>query len=257
MEQSGWIGAGRFDRPAADGKGMRRMFRKSVSIMVLASFLSLIVYSCAGEQTAQPGASRGETHGLAWLDDQLSRAPEVRELLEIRDNIISRALDKSITSQQVREVANDPQRSNELLGLSKSDAKRIQDRMECLIGSLCSRFPMLEELVAERALAYESNACDTDCLTTSWDVYSRAFAAAQLNDLVSDSGATPAAGREGESGGSLSPARTPLICKWSQLMVGFALCGVKSAGSLLFYAICSYGVFCGSCDGGVADMICR
>jgi hypothetical protein len=45
-------------------------------------------------------------------------------------------------------------------------------------------------------------------------------------------------------------------CKWTQLTIGFMLCALKSGGSLLVYGICAYAVFCGSCGGGMADIIC-
>jgi hypothetical protein len=228
------------------------MFKKSVSIMVLASFLSLVIYSCTSDKLVQPGDKSQAANDLGRLGEQLSTAPEVRELLEIRDEIVVRALDRGITSQQLREAGSDADRSNELLGFSSLEARELQRRMEALIGSLQGAYPALERLVAQKVSESECDACDMDRLAASWDTYARALAATR----VADRGASSAASRDGEAGISLSPARAPLTCKWTQLTVGLVLCAVRSGGSLLFYALCSYGVFCGSCDGGMADVIC-
>jgi hypothetical protein len=248
----GLTGAGRIERSAADGKGMRQMFKKSVSILVLASFLSLVIYSCGGDTSTRPGSASPGADDLGPLGEQLGRAPEVRELIAIRDEIVSRALDRGITSEQLQRAVGDSRRSNELLGLSGPEASKLQGRIETLIGSLYGKYPVLEQLVAQEATRAECGACDMNRLAASWDSYSQTLAAARA------AGAAPglASNAWGGAGSSLSPARAPLVCKWTQLTVGFVLCAIKSGGSLFFYALCSYGVFCGSCDGGAADVIC-
>jgi len=228
------------------------MFKKSVSIVVLASFLSFIGYSCAGDKLTQPeGASRAE-NDLPRLDEQLGRAPEVRELLQIRDDIISRAVDRGITSRQLRETISDTNRWNDLLGFSSEEASNLDRRMQTLIKTLCDRHPELGRLVAQRASEPGCEACDTERLAVSWDAQARAITAVR----AADEAASSAAGRHWGAGGSLAPARAPLTCNWTQLVVGFAVCAARSAGSLFLYVLCSYGVFCGSCDGGTADVIC-
>ena len=248
----GLAGTGRFERSAADGKGMRRMFKKSVSITVLVSFLSFIVSSCTGDKLTQPENTSRAANDLERLDEQLSAAPEVRELLEIRNEIVSLALDRGVTSRQLREAVSDAHRSNELLGFSSLEASELQNRIQGLIGSLYGKYPALEQLVAQKVSESECDACEVDRLAASWDTHARALAEARTADLEASS----AAGRHGGTEVALAPARAPLTCKWTQLTVGIVLCAVRSGGSLLFYALCSYGVFCGSCDGGMADVIC-
>jgi hypothetical protein len=228
------------------------MFKKSVSIIVLASFLSFIGYSCADDKLTPPeGVSRTE-NDLLRLEEQLGRAPEVRELLQIRDDIISRAIDRGITSRQLRETISDTHRWNDLLGFSSEEASDLDRRMQTLIETLCDRHPELERLVARSASEPACVGCDTERLAASWDAQARAITAAR----AADEDASSAAGRQWGAGGSLAPSRAPLACKWTQLTVGLAMCAIRSGGSFLFYALCSYGVFCGSCDGGMADVLC-
>jgi hypothetical protein len=228
------------------------MFKKSVSIVVLASFLSLIGSSCAGDRLSQPEKGPGSATDAERLDGKLSTSPEVRELLRIRDDIISRAIDRGITAGQMRAAGSDPRRSNELLGLSGAEASALGRRIETLVGALYDRHPELRRLVEQEASASGCRACDADRLIASWDARAAAFVGHRISDAASSSGAGLSVG----AGISLAPERAPLTCKWTQLVVGMALCALKSGGSLLFYAICSYGVFCGSCDGGAADAIC-
>jgi len=206
---------------------MVRMFRKSVSFMVLLPILSLLFSSCAGDDVTEPADGRGS-------------AAELMELVAIRDEIALRALARNVTPQQVREAAGDARRSNELLGYSEVEARAINDRIAALVGALFEMYPALEGIEAHGAS--ECEACDIERMAETWERYSNALAA------------------EFGSSGELAleaPARAPLKCKMRQLVMGFGLCAMKSGGSLLFYSICSYGVFCGSCSGGVADIICR
>ncbi|HVO77025.1 MAG TPA: hypothetical protein VMT60_03485, partial [Candidatus Bathyarchaeia archaeon] len=100
--------------------------------------------------------------------------------------------------------------------------------------------------------AAQYGSCDIEGVAASWEHLSKVLAA--------DGGAGSQAGwaRVREDGQPVlqAPARPPLMCKWAQLGAGMFLCAAKSGGSLLFYAVCSYGVFCGSCSGGVADVLC-
>jgi hypothetical protein len=178
-------------------KGMVRMFRKSVSFMVLLPILSLLFYSCACDDVTEPADGRGAgTDDSGRLEEDLRETGELAELIAIRDEIA--------------------------------------------VGALFEMYPALEGIEAHGES--ECAACDIERMAETWERYSKVLAA--------------------ESGGSgelalEAPARAPLKCKMRQLVMGFGLCAMKSGGSLLFYSLCSYGVFCGSCSGGMADVICK
>jgi hypothetical protein len=53
-----------------------------------------------------------------------------------------------------------------------------------------------------------------------------------------------------------APARAPLKCNWRVVIAGFAACATASGGSGILYFICSYGVVCDSCTGGITEVIC-
>jgi hypothetical protein len=222
-------------------KGMVRMFRKSVSFMVLLPILSLLFYSCACDDVTEPADGRGSVaDDSGRLEEDLRETGELAELIAIRDEIALRALARNVTPQEVREAAGDPRRSNELLGYCEVEAKAINDRIAALVGALFEMYPALEGIEAHGES--ECAACDIERMAETWERYSKVLAA--------------------ESGGSgelalEAPARAPLKCKMRQLVMGFGLCAMKSGGSLLFYSLCSYGVFCGSCSGGMADVICK
>ena len=219
---------------------MVRMFRKSVSIMVLLSFLSLLFCSCTRDDVTEPGDGRGSAaDDSGWLEEDLRETGELMELIAIRDEIALRALARNVTSQQVRETAGDALRSNELLGYCEVEAKAINDRIATLVGALSETYPALKGSEAQGA--FECAACEIERMAASWEHYSKVLA-------VEFGGNSPLALE--------APARAPLKCKMRQLIMGFGLCAMRSGGSLLFYSLCSYGVFCGSCDGGVADIIC-
>ena len=225
-------GAGRLEVLAAVGKGMVRMFRKSIAIVVLMSFLSFLLESCAGED-------RSPVSGEAdRLEDELSKASEVQELMAIRDEIASRAITMHVTADEIRAAGSDARKTNELLGLTDAEAQARFERIAALLRALHDRYPALGRLEASASSGCE--ACDVDRIAASWEHYSKVLAVEP----------------DGNAGALKAPARAPLQCKMRQLVIGFGVCAARSGGSLLIYALCSYGVFCGSCSGGAADVIC-
>jgi len=216
------------------------MVGKGLSIMVLMSFLSLLFCSCTDDGVTRPqdAWSLGDDD-FGLLEDELREAPELGELIEIRDEIAARAIARNVTPDELRAAGNDACRANELLGLTPVEASARRDRINALVASLRGRYAALENI--EARIEIKCAECDIDHIALSWEYYRRVLAA--------------------PIGGSAQPApeapeRAPLKCRMSQLVIGFGLCAIKSGGNLLFYAICSYGVFCGSCDGGMADVIC-
>jgi outer membrane murein-binding lipoprotein Lpp len=209
------------------------MFRRGISVVVLLSFLSFLLYSCTG------GARSPVSDDPDRLETALSTASELQELLAIRDEIAARAIRLNVTPADIRAAGSDARRANELLGLTADEAQARYERINALVGALYTRYPQLKD--AGESSTYECTACDVESVAAAWEHLSQVLA--------------PEAGA-GAGGALEAPARGPLKCKWTQLAVGVGLCAVKSGGSLLFYTACSYGVFCGSCDGGIASVIC-
>jgi hypothetical protein len=224
------------------------MSRSIIPRVILLAALSLALFSCARDRAVDPKSS-GETvpdgagtGNMAAVEEELKGSPEVRELLAVRDEIAGRALARHLTDEEVRDAALDAEKGNELLGLSGAEAGELQGRIDASLAQLYAKYPELEGLVAQAQPA--DGACDADGLAAAWARYSALAASAGRG------GPDPATWAE------RAPAREPLRCRWVQLVAGFGMCAVKSGGSLLFYALCAYGVFCGSCSGGAADIIC-
>lgn len=209
------------------------MFRRGISVVVLMSFLSFLLYSCTGGQRSPVSDDPDR------LEAALSTASELQELIAIRDEISARAIRLNVTPADIRAAGSDARRANELLGLTADEAQARYERINALVGALYTRYPQLKDV--EKRSTYDCTACDVEGVAAAWEHLSQVLAPA---------------GGAGAGQALQAPARGPLKCKWTQLAVGFALCGVKAGGSLLFYATCSYGVFCGSCDGGAASIIC-
>jgi hypothetical protein len=219
---------------------MTMMFGKGVLITMLTLFASVLFSSCAGDKASLPADSGAAgTYDPDQLESELDGAPEIQALIAIRDDIATLAIARNVTADEIRATAQDAGLSNELLGLTEADAQTLTDRIDGLIDSLHDRFPALREAEARSAL--ECEACDLESVASSWERLSKTLAIeiAEQGRLASE-----------------APARPPLVCKKAQLVIGMGLCAIKSGGNLLFYAVCSYGVFCGSCDGGMADVIC-
>ena len=225
-------GAGGLEGLAAAGKGMVWMFRKSIAGVVLMSFVSFLLYSCA-EEHRSPVSGEADR-----LEEELSKASEVQELVAIRDEIAARAITMHVTADEIRRTGCDARKTNELLGFTEAGARARFERINALLRALHDRYPALGRL--EASASSGCGACDVDRIAASWEHYSKVLAVEP----------------GGNAGALKAPARAPLQCRMRQLVVGFAVCAARSGGSLLIYSLCSYGVFCGSCSGGAADVIC-
>jgi hypothetical protein len=219
---------------------MRIMSKKGIPLLFLVSLLCFFAFSCADRDSAGTNDGAGPAaEDSEWLEGELEKSSELSELVAMRDELAARAIERGVTPAQIRETAGDVDRSNALLGLTPGEARARFERIDALVGSLCARYPSLTEIVAREEFRYP--ACDADGIALAWEHYSRVLPA-----VLDRSGArVPGA-----------PARPPLICKMTQLVMGFSLCALKSGGSAAVYVVCSYGVFCASCDGGITDIIC-
>ncbi len=220
------------------------MSKKRIPPLFLAVLMCLLASACADRDAAPPARGTGPgADDSEWIDDELRKSSEVAELVAIRDEIAARGIARGVTPEQIREAGADPARSNALFGFTPDEARETFDRIDALTQSLFTRYPALSEIAARDEWRYP--ACGVEDVALAWEHYSKTLPAALDESAISDGSAALRA-----------PARPPLTCKMTQLIVGFALCGVKSGGNMGFYTVCSYGVFCSSCDGGIADIIC-
>jgi hypothetical protein len=220
---------------------MRMMSKKGIPLLFVVSLLCLLASSCADRDAIRtkdgvgPAADDSE-----WLEGELERSSELRELVAIRDELAARAIARNVTAEQIREAGYDVGRANELLGLTETERRARFDRIDALIRSLHSRYPALREAEAREAAAAQT--CDVECAAASWERYAKVLAV-ELS---------------GEGAPTLrAPAKGPMKCKMRQIIIGFGLCSLRSGGNAILYAVCSYGVFCTSCNGGISDLLCR
>jgi hypothetical protein len=229
------------ERAAARKRGMRIMSRKGIPLLFLVSLFCLFVSSCADNDAAKTNDSVGPVADeTEKLEEEIGRSSELRELIAIRDEIAARAIARNVTPEQIREAGYDVARSNELLGLTEAERRATFERIDTLINSLYARYPALREAETREAASIET--CDIECAASNWERYAKVLAVELSGD------GAPAL---------RAPARSPMKCKMRQIIIGFGLCSLRSGGNALFYAVCSYGVFCASCDGGISDLLCR
>lgn len=218
---------------ASAGKGVVKMFRANICaavLLMLASSFALV--SCAGDDGSPV------SDASLQIEDELSRAPEVQELFEIRDAIAARALAMNVTGERIRAAGCDTDAMNELLGYSAEEARERFARINVLIETLYDRYPSLRH--AESAVPPECETCDSEAIAERWERISSVLAA-----------------ETGKSAGALdAPAKAPLKCNMQKLIMGFYACAQRAGASFIVYLMCSYVVFCASCDGGVSEYIC-
>lgn len=216
------------------------MSRKGIPVLFLVSLLCLSAWSCADRDSAGTNAGAGPAaDDSEWLEGELEKSSEVQELIAIRDELAARAIARNVTPEQIRETARNADGANALLGLTPDEARARFDRIDALLNSLYARYPALKDAGAGETASAET--CDIDCAVSNWQRYSKVLAV----ELSADG--APAL---------RAPARAPLKCNWRAVVTGFAACALGSGGSGTVYLICSYGVVCDSCTGGLTEVIC-
>jgi hypothetical protein len=217
-----------------------RIMKKGIPVLFLISLLCLFAASCADRDAGRTNAGTGPApDDTEWLEGELGKSSELAELVAIRDELAARAIERGVTPDQLRETAGDADRVNALFGLTPGEARARFERIDALVDALFDRYPALVEIAGREEEACRG--CDAEGIALAWEHYSKVLPAVLGRDAGLSAGA---------------PMRPPLTCKVTQLVVGFALCALRSGGSMGFYVICGYGVFCSSCSGGIADIIC-
>ena len=211
------------------------MFKKCVSIIVILSILSFLYSSCSRDDIIQPkGNTDLNESDSESLQEELETAPEVKELLEIRTEMMDRALKRDITGKKLLDayMAKDEQKMVILLGYSDTEVEKYRNRLYYLSNSLCDRYPELRKMVAEKKGSFCAT-CEVEQFADKWDDYRMKYKAGIL----------------------CAPAMKPAMCQIIPLTIGLILCAV-SLPTVLLYLLCSYIVACSFCEGGWADIIC-
>jgi len=217
------------------------MSRKGIPVLFVVSLLCLLVSACADTDAVRTSDSAGPApDDSEWLEGELEKSSEVRELVAIRDELAARAIERNVTPEQIREAGYDVERSNELLGLTEAERRARFERIDALLNSLYARYPALKDEAEREAASPET--CGIECAASSWERYVNVLAVEPSAD------GSPAL---------RAPARAPLKCNWKAVVTGIAACAVGSGGNATLYFICSYGVVCDSCTGGLTEVICR
>jgi hypothetical protein len=232
--------ASRPERAAVRKRGMRIMSKKGIPLLFLVSLLCLFVSSCADQDAVRTKDSVGPAADESEkLEEEIGRSSELQELVAIRDELAARAIARNVTPEQIREAGYDVERANELLGITEAERRARFERIDELVNSLYARYPALRDAGAHGAASIET--CDVECAASNWERYAKILAVELSGD------GAPAL---------RAPARGPLKCKMEQIVTGFAACAMRSGGSAIIYFVCSYGVFCASCEGGISDVLC-
>ena len=195
------------------------MFKRSISMIVIVSVLSLIWYSCSEDGINQPGSKSessisDETENL---NEALSNDPQVKELETIGHELIQITIDLKITQEELKSAVRDKQLAADKLGMSKVESERLLDHIRELANSLLMKYPELKEMV-EKQRDEQCEDCQIDQFINNWNKIS--------------------AQQDQDNGREL------LRMSYFTYVVALAGCAVGSVGNVLLYAICAYVVFC-------------
>jgi hypothetical protein len=203
------------------------------SIIPVLSIIA-VLSACDHDQGTTPASppmivarslSPGES---ARLEAALRRSEEVAELIRIRDELTSRARDRSVTPEMVRQAYTgaDPTAAADLLGLSSSESGALDARLLTVQRSLYEKFPVLRSLADGEVTAGET--CGAEAA---------ARALTRLRPGRPTSGATP-----------MNEEDIPVVddgCKWLQYTAALAVC--TTAGPVIYWP-CAYIAYCSFCS---------
>ncbi len=196
------------------------MFKRTISTIIIISVLSLIWYSCSENSINQPAAKPEGPTGVETdnLNKKLINDPQVKELVDICDELIQTVIDRKITREELESAALDKQIAAAELGMSGIESERLIDHIKELSNSLLMKYPELKEMV-QKQMKERCESCQISQVISNWDKV-RA-------DQDQDS-------------------RRGLLSKMSYTTYIVALigCAVGTGGNALFYAICAYVVYC-------------
>jgi hypothetical protein len=132
------------------------MCRKSISMIVIVTFLSLVLHSCSSNEEAV-------TPKMTSLEDKLRADSRVDELIQLESDLIAVAMRSDATSSQLREAwkAEDRAKVAALFGFNQGEWDQIAGRIVRLGESLRQDYPELNEQV-EIGVKSDCASCDVD-----------------------------------------------------------------------------------------------
>lgn len=219
------------------------MFRKVVSIVVVFSLLSLSFFSCSDETATRPeDLPEVRNAGLGNPGVILSESQEVRDLIDIRNDMIARALASGVSGTELADIvsSNDEERFASVLGYTEDEMNTVGDRIAALGTSLRNRFPQLQAMADYPSPCI---ACTFDNIAEKWD---NLLMADKRSDILL---------REGEV---MLPAPDPnqkgVSCQWVPYTASLSLCTLSGP---VFYWACAVVAICTFCSGGWIDTMCQ
>ncbi|MFQ5600375.1 MAG: hypothetical protein ACE5G2_07460 [Candidatus Krumholzibacteriia bacterium] len=185
--------------------------------VVLAGLLLGLV--CAGcHQTSRP-------YEPAGLQERLRAAPEVRELLRIRNEMTSRAIDRNVRPAELQEAyaRGDEHRVAELLGYTAEDLVRLGSRLHAASESLFAAYPDLPSFATPNPAG--CTRCNAQRLASYLDAH---------------------------RSGTASKSEV-VHCEYVPYVAALATC--TAAGPILYWP-CAIVATCVYCGGGWVDALC-
>jgi hypothetical protein len=131
--------------------------------------------------------------------------------------LIQITIDRKITQEELKFAVRDKQLAADKLGMSKVESERLQDHISELANSLLMKYPELKKMV-ETQRDEQCGDCQIDQFINNWNKIR--------------------AQHDQDNGREL------LRMSYVTYIVALVACAVGSAGNVLFYAICSYVVYC-------------
>ena len=221
------------------------MFRKVVSVVVVFSLLSLSFFSCSDETATRPEDSTEVRNvGLGNPEVILSESQEVRELIDIRNEMIARALASGVSGTELADIvsSNDEERFASVLGYSHDELSAIGLRIKELGISIRERYAEVRQ--TDRPPVPVCVRCSFADMAENW------------NNLLMTNRASDFMLGDGEV---MLPAPDPsqkgVTCQWASYVA--TLVGCTVFGSTPLYFACTIVALCQFCSGGWVSTFCQ
>lgn len=224
---------------------MRNKVKKLVVMVVGLSLIAVLVVSQFPTRLVNAKVSVGEmsqniSHNSALertpdeLDELLKQDTDVQTLLEVRNEIMQRVIDRNISVSALKtayQSGNEQQIIN-LLQFSETEIKDLNYRLDTARKAIFDKFPEVAQMMKEMSASScgftkNSTNCKTNQLFDNFNEYANNGVAPEL----------------------LAPTR----CRWGPYVAALALCTLLGP---VWYWVCAYAALCSFCTGGTVGRIC-
>jgi hypothetical protein len=175
-----------------------------------------------------------------YLDKLLKLDPDVRELIDIRQEITQRVIDRNVSITELRAAYQnrDEKQFRKLMEFTNADIKSLQRRISKSRTAILDRYPEIENLMSESDRYVNSyNPLTGNRKTGEFADHLSSYSSNYLeSELV----------LEYEEGGDVT-------CRWAPYIAGLAVC--TTLGPILYWP-CAYVALCSFCSGGWVDSAC-